>query len=275
MAPRLRRRTSRLVAFLLAVMVATGLAATVVSAGSLPPCQYADVNTEQGAYGDWSRTVLDTSFRLTSSYVPGDLRSTANAGLNGGYQVRALAIADLRALARAARAAGARLVVRSAYRSFSMQRSTFAYWIRVLGYSTALETSARAGHSEHQLGTTIDFGSYGGGAPWYHPDWGRTRAGTWLRNNAWKYGFVMSYPKDKATVTCYSYEPWHYRYVGRKTAAAVRASGLTLREYLLGQQSPPVETPAPTPAETAAPSPVETPAPTPAETPPVEPTPAG
>ena len=117
-------------------------------------------------------------------------------------------------MASAARAAGARLAVQSAYRSYYNQRSTFAYWSRVSGYSAALRSSARAGHSEHQLGTTIDFRSYGGSAPWYYADWGNSKAGHWLKLNAWKYGFVMSYPKGKSSVTCYAYEPWHYRYVG-------------------------------------------------------------
>ena len=114
------------------------------------------------------------------------------------------------------------------------------------GYAVALKESARAGHSEHQLGTTLDFKSYGGRAPWDYTDWGTTTAGKWLKANAWKYGFVMSYPKCKTTVTCYTYEPWHYRYVGRTQAAALRASQLTLREFLWNQQNPTVATPSTT-----------------------------
>ena len=57
----------------------------------------------------------------------------------------------------------------------------------------------------------------------------------------------MSYPKGKTTLTCYMYEPWHYRYVGRDVAAKVRASGLTLREYLWRQQEWPAPTPTPDP----------------------------
>ena len=142
-----------------------------------------------------------------------------------------------------------------------------------VGYAKALLSSARAGHSEHQLGTTLDLRSYGGSAPWNYKDWGTTKAGAWLKANAWKYGFVMTYPKGKTSVTCYQYEPWHYRYVGRDTARKVRASGLTLREYLWKQQTarPPSPTPTkpPTPTPTATPSPT---APPPAPTPTAEPT---
>jgi zinc D-Ala-D-Ala carboxypeptidase len=244
----------RPIVLLLVVALSTGLAATVVSASALPPCRLADTLTAHRSYADWQRTLLDTTYRLNAGYYPADLRSTVNAGLNSGHRVRAFVIADLRAMARAARAAGARLAVESAFRSYSTQKSTFAYWSRVSGYSAALRTSARAGHSEHQLGTTVDFRSYGGSAPWYYSDWGNTRAGAWLKRNAWRYGFVMSYPKGKASVTCYSYEPWHYRYLGRAEAARVRSSGLTLRQYLWRQQTTPQPTPTPSDQPSAPPS---------------------
>jgi zinc D-Ala-D-Ala carboxypeptidase len=264
----------RLIAFVLSCALATGLLATVVTAASLPSCKIADVTTAQRSYSAWNRTVLDTRYRITKGYAPGDLRSTANAGLNGSLRVRSLVIADLRAMATAARRAGARLAVQSAYRSYSTQKSTFAYWVQVSGYAAALRSSARAGHSEHQLGTTIDFRSYSGSAPWNYADWGKTKAGAWLKSNAWKYGFIMSYPKGKTAVTCYAYEPWHYRYVGRAEAKAVRASGLTLREYLWRKQTAPAATPPPTPVNptptAVQPTPVQ---PTPVQPTPVAPTP--
>ena len=274
-APRLTRGTpghrssrSRLVALLLVVIATTGLAVSAVSAApALPSCKIADVYTAHRGYGDWARSILDPRFRLSSAYRPTDLRSTAAAGLNGGLSVRGFVIADLKAMAAAARAAGARVSVQSAYRSYPTQVSTFGYWVRVSGYKAAIASSARAGHSEHQLGTTIDFKSYGGSPAWDYADWGTSTAGKWLKANAWKYGFVMSYPKGKSAVTCYAYEPWHYRYVGRTVAAAVKASGLTLREYLWRQQTAPVPTPSPTPSPTPTPTPTPEPSATPTSTP--------
>jgi len=107
MSPRPHPRSSRLLVLMLAVALATGLATTVVSAVALPPCRVADVNTMHRTYADWPRSLLDMTYRLTSSYAPGDLRSPADAGLNGTHRVRSLVIGDLRAMARAARAAGA------------------------------------------------------------------------------------------------------------------------------------------------------------------------
>jgi D-alanyl-D-alanine carboxypeptidase len=253
---------TRLVVLLLVVAFATGLAATAVSAADLPSCRLANVMTAQHSYAAYARTVLDSTYRLPSTYAPRDLRSTTMAGLNGGFKVRGFVIKDLKAMATAARKAGARLAVVSAYRSYSMQAASFRYWVRVLGYAAALTSSARAGHSEHQLGTTLDFRADGGSPPWNYHDWTTTKAGAWLQKNAWKYGFVMSYAKGKTSVTCYDYEPWHYRYVGRAVAVKVRASGLTLREYLWRQQHPtPTATPTPTPTPTPEPTPTPTPSP--------------
>ena len=53
-----------------------------------------------------------------------------------------------------------------------------------------------------------------------------------MKANAWKYGWVMSYPKGKSAKTCYQYEPWHYRYVGRANAKSIHASGLTTRQWI-------------------------------------------
>src|SRR6187397_2688364 len=126
----LRSGGPRLAVLLLAVVLATAGAATVVSASAaLPSCRVADVMTAQRSYTAWARTVLDTTFMLPASYAPNDLRSTSTAGLNSGHSVRRFVIADLAAMVTAARRAGARLAVQSAYRSYSTQGATFRYWV--------------------------------------------------------------------------------------------------------------------------------------------------
>jgi zinc D-Ala-D-Ala carboxypeptidase len=193
-------------------------------------CTYADVLVLDTSYDNWAAVLVDTTFMLPDSYAPPDLRAT---GLKGGGSVRGFVVADLREMAAAAAGSGAPLQVVSAYRSYRTQVSTFKHWVGVAGYKQALLTSARPGHSEHQLGTALDFTSSGGDAPWLYKDWATTRAGSWLRDNAWKYGFVSSYPKGKTSATCYAYEPWHYRYFGKERAAAIHDSGLTSRQWLL------------------------------------------
>ena len=208
-------------------------AARVAAATPLPACRYDDVLTKHRLLSDWRRSLLDPIYKLPSTYAPSYRVDTSQAGLNSGYSVRSFVIADLKAMAAAARAAGARFSVQSAYRSYTRQAAVFKAEVERYGYQTALKQSARPGHSEHQLGTTLDFRTYGNFTPpWEYTDWGATKPGTWLRNNSWKYGFVMSYPRYRQSVTCYIYEPWHFRYVGRWQAKAVRDSGLTLRQWL-------------------------------------------
>ena len=229
-----RLPTSVLASVALAAALLTGVVSPLPSAASTTPpaCAYGSRLTPQRSVSQWQTSLLDTTYMFPSGYYPGDLVSTSTAGLNGGYNVRRLVITDLKAMAAAAKAARAPLAIQSAFRSYATQASTFAYWVRVDGTARALATSARAGHSEHQLGTVIDFRSSGGSAPWNYADWGTTAAGKWLAANAYAYGFVMSYPKGNQATTCYAYEPWHYRYVGRTEARAIHDSHLTARAWL-------------------------------------------
>ncbi len=229
-----RLPTSAVALVALAAALLTGLVSPAPSMASTTPpaCAYRSVLTPQRSLSQWQTSLLDTTYMLPSGYYPGDLASTSTAGLNGGYAVRRLVIADLKAMAAAAKAAHAPLAIQSAFRSYATQASTFAYWVRVDGTARALATSARAGHSEHQLGTAIDFRSSGGSAPWNYADWGTTAAGKWLAASAYAYGFVMSYPKGSQATSCYAYEPWHYRYVGRTEARAIHDSHLTTRAWL-------------------------------------------
>jgi D-alanyl-D-alanine carboxypeptidase len=108
--------------------------------------------------------------------------------------------------------------------------ATFDSWEARSGYEQALKFSARPGHSEHQLGTTVDF-TTAPGVP-LSTRFGDSPAGKWLARNGWKYGFIMSYPEGKKKVSCYGYEPWHWRYFGRELAAEIHESGQVPRRFL-------------------------------------------
>ena len=203
-----------------------------------PACRYDDVLTSRRSASKHAITLLDTIYKVGSNYAPTDLRDSGNYALNAGFRVRSIIGSDLRAMAKAATAAGAPIQLVSAYRSYSQQAATFQYWVSVGGLSQALLTSARAGHSEHQLGTTIDVTSRAGADPWTYADWAATKAGAWVKKHAWKFGFVMSYPSGMTAVTCYAYEPWHYRYVGKPIAAALRSAGTTLRVAIWAAYGP-------------------------------------
>lgn len=214
---------------------ALGSSPQVAQAGSLPPpeCSYQDVLTRHHQVSDWRISLLDPIYMVGRNYVPSGLVSVSRANIQGGGYVRRSIIGDLAAMASAARKADASLRVVSAYRSWSQQRSLYQREIDQYGLKVGRESVARPGHSEHQLGTTLDFTSGGSSKkPWAYSDWAQTKAGAWIKANGWRYGFLLSYPDGKKGVTCYRHEPWHYRYVGREMAADVRATSLTLREYL-------------------------------------------
>jgi D-alanyl-D-alanine carboxypeptidase len=202
---------------------------------SLPACTIGDVLTPFSSSDDWPRTLLDTRLRLPSTYEPRDLVSTRRAGFETAKPIRRLLIEDLAALRAAAVRAGNPIDVTWGYRSFQTQRWVFQYWSKRKGRDATLLTAARPGHSEHQLGTSLDFKSEG--SPNVDRSWRFEPAGVWMRENAWKFGFIETYPLGKKASTCYAHEPWHYRYFGRGLAARIHASGLTTREFLWRETS--------------------------------------
>lgn len=119
----------------------------------------------------------------------------------------------LRKLLRAADDAGVDLSVLSGYRSFDEQAALKGIYTVNYGAGSANAFSADQGYSEHQLGTAVDFTTDTVGSTLSGFD--ATPAYTWLTQNAYKYGFVLSYPKGN---TYYVYEPWHWRFVGVKLA---------------------------------------------------------
>ena len=94
-----------------------------------------------------------------------------------------------------------------------------------------LSYSAEPGTSEHQTGLCLDFVT---STAMLDLTFQSTKAFAWLSQNAYRFGFILRYPADKTAVTGYSYEPWHYRFVGREAATEIHLRNLTLEE-LLGQ----------------------------------------
>jgi len=131
---------------------------------------------------------------------------------------------------------GVRINIRSGYRSFALQCSIFRSEVRNLGCEEATRASARAGFSEHQLGTTADLAI----------GWRRLRGDrpidAFLDAHAHKYGWILSYPDGAEESTGYKYEPWHYRYIGREAAEelvrrSTDARRLSTQEYLASELS--------------------------------------
>ena len=184
---------------------------------------------------DDPRVLVDRSHALPPDYVPEDLDPLWAYGiptLGGGEMLlRREAAEHLGRLVNDAAADGEELVVASAYRSYAHQQASYARLTSIYG-TEAGEMSATPGHSQHQLGTAVDFTNAAAGYELWQP-FGETTAYWWLTRHAREYGFVLAYPSGKEAETGYRWEPWHYRYVGVENAERLEESGLSLQEFLV------------------------------------------
>lgn len=181
-------------------------------------------------------------FTLPESYIPPNLVSTTDyfdstVTLDDPQFIRQTILEPLQRMIAEMHALGLRPTIISAYRSFQEQALAWHWWNSQYPGRVAI-LSARPGYSEHQLGTTIDFGS-----PeirnLFHVDFAGTSEGVWLTNNAYRFGFTLSYPVDSYDVTGYKWEPWHFRYVGEEMAEYLFNSGQILTSWQIANLPPP------------------------------------
>lgn len=199
-----------------------------------PECTAGGATVTGDPLDRWQSVVVDPGHRLPADFAPPDLVDLSAAGFEStGDTVRRIAVPDLTALRSAAEANGTPFIVVSAYRSYEYQQRLFDRQVEELGRARAEASTAPPGHSEHQLGTTIDV--LDPAADELATAFATTPAGRWLAAHAHEYGFVMSYPDEAREQTCYDFEPWHLRYVGRDVAQQIRESGLTPREWMLSR----------------------------------------
>ena len=176
-----------------------------------------------------------------ADFAPEDLIDVVNTRSDrAARQMRFTAEKALEALYIEMAAAGYTDVsVTSAYRPYSEQEGLYSSYVQsemAAGLSeeeaiAKVDTySARAGTSEHQTGLCCDMHNL----PSADQSFADQPVYSWLRENAWKFGFIERFPLGKEDVTGYSFEPWHYRFVGRRAAAQIHERGITLEEYLAG-----------------------------------------
>ncbi len=124
---------------------------------------------------------------------------------------------------------GLPLIVDSAYRSGYYQQMILDKLISEKG-NEAYKLIALPGASEHQTGLAVDFAYYENGI--YDDNVKEDdKEAIWLKENAWKYGFILRYPKGKEEITGFNFEPWHFRFVGLELAKELYEQNITLEEY--------------------------------------------
>jgi D-alanyl-D-alanine carboxypeptidase len=121
---------------------------------------------------------------------------------------------------------GLNIWIQSGYRSYEYQQGLYEKYVSRDGKQQADTYSARPGHSEHQSGLSFDLNSV-------NDSFAATDEGKWVQDNAYLYGFIIRYPKDKSNETGYKYEPWHLRYVGKDLASKLYNNGdwITMETY--------------------------------------------
>jgi zinc D-Ala-D-Ala carboxypeptidase len=182
------------------------------------PRRFLDLLADALSAPEWTLTPVDKAFGLEPSYEPGDLVDLAGRGLvlsKTGLRLREVVLADLLAMSHAARADGVDLVVSSTFRTYGQQESLWRQALATQPRAQVERELAPPGHSQHQLGTVVDFGSI-------DDSFAATDQGRWMALNAWRFGWSLSYPDGREAETGYRWESWHFRWIGRPAAELVR-----------------------------------------------------
>lgn len=206
---------------------------------SEPDYNTAGINPETGLYivdNETSMLVYVNKYReLPEGYTPPDLTEPdvlhySPVGDNRRL-LRKEASEALVSLFEAAETDGLTLVAVSGYRSYERQQAIYASNVASKGQAHADQFSAKPGTSEHQTGLAMDVTVQGNDDVLLSQSFGETEAGQYIKENAYQYGFIIRYPEGKETITGYSYEPWHLRYVGKDVATEIYLNEWTLEEY--------------------------------------------
>lgn len=221
-----QRKKSKKVSVLLSRLSFVLAAAAVFGIWRIVSDGFAQAQPDKG--GDWALTLVNETHHVPAGW------SMELTTLSNGEQVDSRMYPYLQQMFDDMRAQGVYPFVRAGYRSAADQKKLLRK--RVLqnvedgqSWKTARAQArlyvAEPGTSEHELGLAVDINA----------DLDRSTADevySWLAKNAWKYGFVLRYPADKAEITGIDYEPWHYRYVGKEAAKEMYQKDQCLEEYL-------------------------------------------
>ena len=203
--------------------------------------EYEAYMNPQGEMRDAFLILVNADHPLTASDVPTDLADVIyTSTARNTQQLREYPMLALEALFKEMHHYGYYdMAVYSGYRSYDYQANVFEQYVqnemasnpalsREEAEAMVLTYSTRPGTSEHQTGLAVDMDTMGS----FTTDFAWTSEYYWLQENAWKFGFILRFPSDKTQVTSITFEPWHYRYVGRYHAKIIHDNGLCLEEYI-------------------------------------------
>ena len=187
---------------------------------------YVDTNESDLSKGMY--TLVNKYNYLKQDYVPDDLVSVTGIYARDSAKLVKVAYDNFVKMADAAREQDLTIKVTTGYRSYSFQSTLYNNYVKADGVKNADTYSARPGFSEHQLGYSADLTNAKNVS---FDNFENTKEYKWLQDNAYKYGFIMRFPKGKEYITGYQFESWHYRYVGEKIATYIHENDITYEEY--------------------------------------------
>ena len=164
---------------------------------------------------------------LEKDYVPNKLITLKNEYSKKGMKLVKEAGEMFEKMYYNAKKDGYTIRIMSSYRSYDYQKSLYNEYKTKYGEEEANMYSAKPGFSEHQTGLCIDIDDN----KLSYEQFDKTKSYNWMQKNAYRYGFIERYPKQKEDITGYIYEPWHYRYVGIDIAKFIHENNITFDEY--------------------------------------------
>lgn len=184
-------------------------------------------NTKETPYLNTIYVLVNKYYYLPDNYEADDLESISSKYSIGGMKLRKEAKEAFEKLASDALKENMKIVAMSSYRSYKYQVDLYNKYAKSDGKDAADTYSARPGFSEHQTGLCLDV--YDGEIP--YTSFEKTNEYNWMQENAYKYGFILRFPKDKTNETGYKFESWHYRYVGVNAAKYIHDNNISFEEY--------------------------------------------
>lgn len=174
-------------------------------------------------------TLVNKHRQLSADYVPDDLQAFDEDEVKTGEEVEAEAsvVKAFRQMAQAASEEGLSLMVNSGYRSYQDQEEIMQIYLDAYGQNYVDNYIAKPGFSEHQTGMSIDVASATVNTFVESDEY------SWMMDNAYRYGFILRYPKSKEDITGYKCEAWHYRYVDVEIATYIKEHNITYDEYYI------------------------------------------
>lgn len=174
--------------------------------------------------------LVNRQWRISQNYEPETRLTDVPGQVRYMREDASLALEEMYAACK--EELGVKLKAVSGYRSYDKQSNIYNSKLKRVGSKEkADEYVARPGASEHQLALAMDVGQESDKVN-LTSSFGRTKGGKWVRENCWRFGFILRYDEGWEEITGYSYEPWHVRYVGKENAQRIYEANVPLETYL-------------------------------------------